>query len=91
MPNEAVTQIFDLGVERRREAIASLLGNHNLARTGKAHEPLGKIDSPAQDVVELYDNVADLQTHTQIDPAISRDTNVAASAFRLNRQRGGDG
>ena len=56
----AVAQILDIGVEAGRQAVAHVLGDHDLARPGQAHEPGREVDAAAEDVVGLDDDVAHL-------------------------------
>ena len=79
-----VAQILDIGVEAGREAIPHMLGDHDLARPGQAHEPGGKIDAAAEDVVGLDNDVAHLHAGAQHDLAICRPTGVRPLAFMLN-------
>jgi hypothetical protein len=53
-----------------------MLGDHDFARPGQAHEPGGKIDAAAEDVVVLDDDVAHLQAGAQHDLAVCRPTGV---------------
>ena len=61
-----------------------MLGHDDFARPGQAHEPSGKIDAAAEDVVVFDDDVADLHAGAQHDLAVCRPTGVRSPAFMLN-------
>ena len=68
-----------------------MLGDHDLARSGQAHEPGGKIDATAEDVVVLDDDVAHFQAGAQHDLAVRRPAGVRPLAFVLDGKRRRDG
>ena len=70
------------------EAVAHVLGDHDLAGPGEAHQTGGKIDAAAQHVVGADDDVAHLDAGAQHDLAVCWPRGIGAVPFLLDGERG---
>ena len=87
----ALAQIFDVGIERRRQLVAHVGRNDDLVRPRERGQAGGQVDTVAVDVVFVGDQRADVHADAQVQLALWCNVDICVHRCFLHRERDADG